>query len=559
FPKKTRRDIQIIPTAISADQINPPDVIAIVAASAAVTISDIPFGGPIGAVRVGYVDGQYVVNPTFEQIKLASMDIIVAGTTEGITMVEGGAREVSEDVMLGAIDCAHKVIKDLCKIQLELREQAGKPKFAIVDTTDDEIPCKEDIVKFAFPKMKEACFVIGKQIRMAAIKKIKAEVLEKFTESIPEGKEKAVGAIFEEMEVAIVRSSIINDNKRTDLRKPDQIRPIACEIDFLPRTHGSALFTRGETQSLSVSTLGTIFDEQIMDDIEGDTRKTFMLHYNFPPFSVGETGRMGAGRREIGHGHLAERALAGVLPEKAAFPYTIRIVSEILESNGSSSMATVCAGSLSLCNAGVPIKGPVAGIAMGLITEGDRFVVLSDILGEEDHLGDMDFKVAGTKDGITAFQMDIKIAGVNPEIMKKALEQAKAGRLHILGIMNQTIAEPRTEISELAPKIITMKVEQDKIGAVIGPGGKMIKGITEKTGADVNIENDGTVTIFCKSRDGAIKAQDIIKGIVEEPEVGKIYVGTVKRIMDFGAFIEILPGKEGLCHVSKLSRQRIES
>ncbi|MBN1524395.1 MAG: polyribonucleotide nucleotidyltransferase [Spirochaetales bacterium] len=559
FDKKLRRDIQIVPTVISADQINPPDTLAMVAASAAVTISDIPFDGPVGAVRVAYLDGAFLVNPTFEEIEKSELDIVVSGTADGITMVEGGGNEVSEELMLGAIEEAHKVIKELCAIQLELKKLAGKEKFELKAKEEEPMAVLEEIKAFAEPKLKEACFVIGKHIRMNAIKVIEQEVFEKYAEQIPEGREKAVKELLHDLEVVIVRTSILENKKRTDNRNPEDIRPITCEIDVLPRTHGSALFTRGETQALATSTLGTIFDEQIMDDIEGDTRKKFMLHYNFPPFSVGETGRLGAGRREIGHGHLAERALKAVLPEKTEFPYTLRIVSEVLESNGSSSMATVCAGTLSMLNAGIPLKGPVAGIAMGLISDGGRYVVLSDILGEEDHLGDMDFKVAGTEKGITAFQMDIKIAGVDAEIMTKALSQAKEGRMHILGIMNDTIKEPAEEISEHAPKIMTLKVEQDKIGAVIGPGGKVIKSITEKTGADVNIDNDGTVTIFCKKRDGALAAQDMIKGIVAEPEIGAIYVGTVKRIMDFGAFIEFMPGKEGLCHVSKLSRQRIDS
>jgi polyribonucleotide nucleotidyltransferase len=361
------------------------------------------------------------------------------------------------------------------------------------------------------------------------------------------------------MESKIVRESIIKNKIRSDGRTPEEIRPITCEVDVLNRTHGSALFTRGETQALAVATLGTVYDEKILDDIDGDTRKTFMLHYNFPPFSVGETGRLGAKRREIGHGHLAERALEGVLPSKDVFPYTIRIVSEVLESNGSSSMATVCGGTLSLLNTGVPIKKSVAGIAMGLVKENDDFVILSDILGEEDHLGDMDFKVAGTEDGITAFQMDIKIDSVDRNILEKALAQAKQGRLHILSIMNKTIQEPRDNVSEYAPKIIVMHINPEKIGMVIGPGGKMIRSISEKYDSTINIENDGMVTVYCKNRDGAEKTQQEIEGLVEEPEVGKIYNGKVKRITDFGAFIEFLPGKEGLCHISKISTRHVRN
>jgi polyribonucleotide nucleotidyltransferase len=365
--------------------------------------------------------------------------------------------------------------------------------------------------------------------------------------------------LLEELESTIVRRSILDRKVRTDGRAPDEIRPISCEVDVLARTHGSALFTRGETQALAVTTLGTVFDEQMLDDIEGDARKVFMLHYNFPPFSVGETGRLGPNRRAIGHGHLAERSLAAVIPSKEVFPYTIRLVSEILESNGSSSMATVCGSALSLLNAGVPIRKSVAGIAMGLVKEGQDYVVLSDILGEEDHLGDMDFKVAGTSEGITGFQMDIKIAGVEARIMSQALEQAKKGRLHILKVMNETIAEPRDSISEFAPKIINFKIDPDKIGAVIGPGGKTIKGITERTGATINVENDGMVSIYSREKTMAEEAEAAIKGLVEEPEVGRWYTGTVRRIMDFGAFVEFLPGKEGLVHISRLAEGHVRN
>lgn len=559
FPKTLRRDLQIIPTAISADQINPPDIIAMNAASAAVTISDIPFSGPIGAVRIGFDGNNFLVNPTFAEIENCLLDIVVAGTAEGITMVEGGAKEVSEEVMLQAIAEAHTIIKELCRLQEELKELAGKEKFNVAETVAERLPIEEEIISWAWPRMKEACFVLGKQKRQLALKKLREDVISQFQEKISDGQVKRLDELLTEIEYKIVRQSILEENRRTDNRRPEEIRPISCEVGVLPRTHGSALFTRGETQALAVTTLGTVFDEQIMDDIEGDTRKAFMLHYNFPPFSVGETGKLTASRREIGHGHLAERSLESVLPPKEQFPYTIRVVSEILESNGSSSMATVCAGSLSLLSAGVPLKKQVAGIAMGLISESGKYVILSDILGEEDHLGDMDFKVAGTCDGITGFQMDIKISGVDYEILAKALAQAKEGRHKILEIMNQTLPTPRGEISELAPKIISLNIEPDKIGQVIGPGGKNIKGISEATGAEINIESDGKVTIYCRQRDGALKAEEMIRGIVEEPEVGKIYTGKVKRITDFGAFVEILPGKEGLCHISKLSRQHVTS
>lgn len=559
FDKGFGREIQVVPTTISTDQINPPDMIAMVAASAAVTISDIPFAGPVAAVRVGLCDGQYVINPTFQQVESATIDIIVAGTSDGITMVEGGAKEVSEEVMLKAIETAEPVIRELCRAQVELAKIAGKQKLAIKEVEKDT-SFVEPIRAFAYDKLKEACFVIGKHIRGKAIKDVYAQTMEKFSDIIDESNKKAVDALFEQMEYEIVRTSILEEGKRTDGRGVEDIRPITCEIGVLPRTHGSALFTRGETQSLAVTTLGTVYDEQMHDNIDGDKHySNFMLHYNFPPFSVGETGRLSTGRREIGHGHLAQRALEAVLPQKDKFPYTIRIVSEILESNGSSSMASVCGGSLSLLSAGVKLKKPVAGIAMGLISTEEKAVILSDILGEEDHLGDMDFKVTGTEDGITAFQMDIKIAGVSSELMYKAMQQAKRGRLHILSIMNEVISKPNEDLSTYAPRIEMVHVAEDKIGAVIGPGGKNIKGIAERSGAEINIDNDGKVTIYGKDKASAEAAKRLVLSVVEEPEVGRIYQGTVKRIMDFGAFIEILPGKEGLCHISKLSKKRVNS
>jgi polyribonucleotide nucleotidyltransferase len=401
-------------------------------------------------------------------------------------------------------------------------------------------------------------FVSGKFERREACDEIKRSLEAKHAENLADPiQKKLFDALFEDMEYTILRTAILEKGRRVDGRGTEDIREITCDIGVLPRPHGSAVFTRGETQSLGVATLGTVFDEQVYDDIEGDRRENFILHYNFPPFSVGEVGRMGTGRREIGHGYLARRSLEPMVPSREAFPYTVRVVSEILESNGSSSMASVCSGTLSMLHAGVPMKRPVAGIAMGLITEGSKYAVLSDILGEEDHLGDMDFKVAGTEQGITGFQMDIKIAGVSTEIMQKALDQAKRGRLHILGIMNKTISKPSAEISKYAPRIEVMKIETDKIGALIGPGGKNIKAISEKYQVTINTENDGTVTIYGKNAKCALDAKDAVKGIVEDPEVGRIYDGVVKRIMDFGAFVEILPGKEGLCHISKLSRQRI--
>jgi polyribonucleotide nucleotidyltransferase len=558
FSKKFKRDIQVIPTVVSTDQVNPPDVLAMVAASAAVSVSDIPFAGPVGAVRLGYVDGQFLVNPTYDQIERSSLEIVVAGTEEGITMVEGGAGEVSEDILVQAVDIAHQTIREICRAQKELVKAAGKEKLALPEETVVLDPAlREELLGWARPLMEQACFVPGKHNRSKAIKDLHKAAVERFAERVPEELHRHIGAELEELEYSVVRASILERKVRTDGRGPEEIRPITCEVDFLSRTHGSALFTRGETQALVVTTLGTVFDEQIMDDIEGDSRKAFMLHYNFPPFSVGETGRLAPSRREIGHGNLAERSLRAVMPDKDAFPYTIRVVSEVLESNGSSSMATVCGCTLSLLNAGVPISKSVAGIAMGLVTEGSNYVVLSDILGEEDHLGDMDFKVAGTVDGITGFQMDIKIGGVDKQTLSEALDQARRGRLHILEIMGSTIQEPRDSISDYAPKIISIKIDPDKIGAVIGPGGKTIKGMTERTGATINVDNDGTVTIYSREKTKAEEAQAMIQEIVAEPEVGKWYDGTVRRIMDFGAFIEFLPGKEGLCHISRMSEGHV--
>lgn len=564
FDKAFGREIQVVPTVVSTDQINTPDIIAINAASAAVTISDIPFDGPIAAVRMAKVDGKYIVNPTFKQIEEAELEIVVAGTLVGITMVEGGAHEVSEQDMLDAIALAHPVIKDICNCQLELKKLAGKEKLPVF-TVEEDLTWMAPVKEFATGLVKKASFVIGKMNRYAALDAAHKEVEEKFADLIAEDDKRKgqIAALYEELEYTILRSSILNDGVRTDGRKVTDIRPITCEVGVLPKTHGSALFTRGETQALATTTLGAASDAQMFDDIDGDKHfSNFMLHYNFPPYSVGECGRLGTGRREIGHGHLAYRALSAVLPTQEEFPYTIRVVSDIMESNGSSSMASVCGGCLSLMDAGVPIKKPVAGIAMGLITSGAdyaEYVVLSDILGEEDHLGDMDFKVTGTEQGITAFQMDIKIAGVTPEIMSKALSQAKDGRLHILKIMKEAISQPRTKINENAPAILSMKVDEEKIGAVIGTGGKTIKGIAAQTGAEVNIADDGTVTIYGKNNASAEAARNLVKSIIEEPEVGHIYNGTVKKVMDFGAFIEILPGKEGLCHISKLDVKRVNN
>jgi polyribonucleotide nucleotidyltransferase len=558
FSKAFGRDIQVVPTVVGTDQVNPPDIVAINAASAAVTLSDIPFDGPIGAVRVGYVDGELIINPTYEQLETSTLDIIVAGTQDGITMVEGGAEQVPEDLLIDAIDKARPIILELCRVQVEMRLAVGKEKLPMPDNKIT-LDVADEARAMTTPKMEVACFVKGKFERYAAIKVVVGEVHEALADRIPEEQEKAFRALMEDIEQEVVRKSIVDRKIRTDGRAPDAIRPITCETGVLQRTHGSALFTRGETQALAVTTLGTNRDEQILDNIQEDGRDAFMLHYNFPPFSVGETGRMGTGRREIGHGHLARRALEPVLPKKEDFPYTLRLVSEILESNGSSSMATVCGGTLSMMDAGVPIKKPVAGIAMGLVKEDDKFVVLSDILGEEDHLGDMDFKVTGTEDGITAFQMDIKIKNIDTDTMRIALEQARKGRMHILGIMNDALGTPRDELSVYAPRIVSFSVDPEKIGALIGPGGKTIRSISEKHSVEINIENDGTVTVYCRDAMAAEAAKGSLLQLLEEPEVGKTYDGVVRRIVDFGAFVEYLPGRDGLVHISKMAPHRVES
>ena len=559
FEPSFGHELQIVPTCVSADGEHTQDILAVLAASAATCISDIPFHGPVAACRVGFLDGKYVINPTFKQIEEADMEIVVAGTKDGFTMVEGGANEVSEEVMLGALAEAEKFIKEMCLLQEELVKKAGKEKLPL-NPLDVTLENAQAIEEEATPLLKEACFQDGKQNRGIAIAKVQNQLAEKYAEQLSDPiQAKLFCSLMDDIQYKLLRKSILDDGVRIDGRKCDEIRPISCEINVLPMPHGSALFTRGETQSLAVCTLGTAMDEQTYDDIDGDRSEHFILHYNFPPYSVGETGKLTTGRREIGHGNLARRSLAPMVPSREEFPYTIRVVSEIMESNGSSSQASTCGGCLSMLAAGVPMKKMVAGIAMGLITEGEhyeRYKILSDILGEEDHLGDMDFKVAGTEDGITGFQMDIKIPGVTTEIMKNALEQARVGRMHILGKMKECIDKP-APLSPRAPQILTMKIPVDKIGALIGPGGKNVKALCTQYGVTINTDDDGTVTIYGKTGIAAEAAKKAVKGITEDPEVGTIYQGTVKRIMEFGAFIEILPGKEGLCHISKLSRQRV--
>jgi polyribonucleotide nucleotidyltransferase len=557
FPKNYRNEIQVLVTTISTDQINPPDILAINGASVALGLSHIPLQKLIGAVRVGMVDGEYIINPTFDQIVEGALNLVVAGTEDAILMVEGGASEVSEEVLLEGISFAEKYIKDIVTIQKELVERIGRPKQEVEEEPYPE-GLEETIKESAWDLYKEACFIEGKMERQDALQAASEKTVAKVKEQY--GEESLIFAyeVLEALEAEIVRKSILEEGKRSDGRGLKDVRRITIELNLFPRTHGSALFTRGETQSLAITSLGTVSDEQRFDDIEGEGTKNFMLHYNFPPYSVGEVGFTGGpGRREIGHGHLAERAIAPMLPAKEVFPYTMRVVSEITESNGSSSMASVCSGTLSLLSAGVPLKDSVAGVAMGLVYDNGKYAILTDILGSEDHLGDMDFKVAGTRKGITAFQMDIKISGISKEIMKEALEQAREGRIFILDQMAQVIERPVDSLSTYAPKILSIKVKPEKIGVIIGPGGKTIRSIIEKTGADVNVEDDGTATVSSKDGEAAQKALEMIKELTAEVEVGKIYEGRVKKIMDFGAFIEVLPGKEGLCHISQLDFARV--
>jgi polyribonucleotide nucleotidyltransferase len=556
FPKDFINEVQVIIYVLSADQKNQHDVIAINAASGALAVSGIPFHGPVGAVRVGRVKGQWIVNPTFAEDDESDIDVVVAGTRTAVTMIEGSAKNISEDDMIAAVEFAHGYIKKICETQEELaravnRKPIAYTPFVIDEKLKAEIKSRyhDEIGRLSRHTLK----LEREDAKMAIIDKAKLELAEMFPDTIGQA-----SGIIDEMDGEFIRARILEKGERADGRGLKNIRPIDIMVGILPRAHGSAVFTRGETQSLGITTLGSVDDVQRMDDIEGEGEKHFMLHYHFPPFSVGETGRHGGvGRREIGHGMLAERALEFVIPDEEVFPYTIRQVSEILESNGSSSMASVCSASLSMFNAGVPLKAAVAGIAMGLVMEGDRYAVLSDIIGLEDHLGDMDFKVAGTETGITAFQMDIKIQGITPQIMKAALEQAREGRLHILGIMKQILPQPEKKLSPYAPLIKTIKINPEKIGAVIGPGGKVIRQIIEETGADINVEDDGSVTLTGPSQESVNKAEEYIMGLTEEVEINKIYEGTVRRIFDFGAMVEILPGKEGLVHISKLDTKRV--
>jgi polyribonucleotide nucleotidyltransferase len=557
FPEGFRHEIQIAANVLSSDQQNDSDVLGVTGASAALMVSDIPFPEPVSAVRVGHKDGQFLLNPTFAELNESELDMVVAGTDSSIVMVEGGAREVPESVIVDALRFAHTNIVALNRLQHELRQRAGKPKRTIVTPTRDE--ALERAIDQAFgDRVRQANAIPYKEERQAALDKIRDEALVKFAEQFPNST-KQIHEILEHIESTDLRRMILKDGRRADGRGLDDIRPITCEVGVLPRTHGSALFTRGQTQSLVVTTLGTKVDEQRVEELEGQTWKSYMLHYNFPPFSVGEVRPMrGPGRREIGHGALAERAIEPLIPSDIDFPYTVRVVSDILESNGSSSMATVCGGSLSLMDAGVPIKTHVAGIAMGLIKEGNDVAILTDILGVEDHLGDMDFKVTGTRAGVTAFQMDIKISGLSFEIMAKALEKARVARMHVLEKMEAAIAAPRAALSPYAPRIYIMMIDPDKIREVIGPGGKMIKKISAETGTQIDIEDTGEVRIAAMSGADGDRAREIIRSIVEDPEIGRVYQGIVRRVVPFGAFVEISPGKDGLVHISELEPHRVE-
>jgi polyribonucleotide nucleotidyltransferase len=564
FPKEYHNDTQIISSLLSSDLENEGDFLGIIGASAALLISDIPYHIPIGAVRVAKIDSQFVINPLLSEQDNADLNLIVAGTKDSIMMMEGGAKEISNEDFIAALEFAHPEIIKIIALQEELTKAAGKPKVEL----DELIPIAEiekvkEIEKIVIKKVgnqvHEAHNILDKQERNNAVLEIINKIAEELEGKFPDCKSKVL-EIIDDIARTDMRQRILENGIRLDSRTATEIRPISCATSILPRTHGSALFTRGQTQCLAVTTLGTKSDEQIVEDIERQETKSFMLHYNFPGFSTGEVRPVrGPGRREIGHGALAERAIEAVLPIGDSFPYTIRVVADILESNGSSSMATVCSSSLSLMDAGVPIKNAVAGISIGLVKEGDKYVLLSDIIGSEDHYGDMDFKIAGTKNGITAIQLDLKIIGVPISILKEAVEQATKVRHEILGIMSKTIESPRSSISQYAPKIVAFKIKKEKIGEVIGPGGKIIRKILEETGAEIDIDDDGKVTISAPSDEQLSKARARVLEITEEVEVGKIYTGTVRRITNFGAFVEILPGKEGLVHISQLAQNRVKN
>ncbi len=557
FPKGFRNDVQIVATVLSVEQDNAPELAAMIGASAALTVSDIPFMGPIAGVRVGRVNDEFVINPTEEQRKVSTLNLTVAGSKDAVMMVEAGANELPEDVILDAILYGHKEIQRIAAWQEEIQQACGKEKREVkLFTVPEEL--EKAISDYAKDRLDEATRNPDKLDRDAHIADINADVMEHFLVDYPE-MDKEIAMALHDLEKSIVRHMITHEKIRPDGREVEEVRPVSCEVGLLPRTHGSGLFTRGQTQVLTVTTLGSLGDEQIIDGLGPETKKHYIHHYNFPGYSVGEAKPIRSpGRREIGHGALAERALVPVIPSTEEFPYTIRLVSEILESNGSSSMGSVCGSTLSLMNAGVPIKRPVSGVAMGLVKEGDAYTILTDIQGMEDALGDMDFKVAGTTEGVTAIQMDIKVAGIDRNILSSALQQAKRGRAFILGKMLECIAEPAADLSPYAPRVETIKIKVDKIRDVIGTGGKVVKKIIDETGVEIDIHEDGNIFISSVDAEGMKKAKQMIEDIVREVEVGEIYTGKVTRLMKFGAFVEVLPGKEGLCHISQLSNHRVE-
>jgi polyribonucleotide nucleotidyltransferase len=556
FPKGFYNEVQVITQVFSLDPEVPADILSITAASAALCLSEIPFNGPVGSVRMGKIDGQLVLNPSYAALEKSSLDLIIAGTENAVLMIEGVSKFVTEDEMVEAVGVAHNHIKKICQVQKQMMREINASKFSF---EAKEIPSdvKNWVKEKALNSLADACFIADKLARNGALEDVKTMVLNDIPEEEKE-KRNQVSQELHDLEKEIVRKAIIEEGKRVDARGLKDVRNIDIRLGLLPRAHGSALFTRGQTQSLGVVTLGTVSDVQKTDDLEGEASKSFMLHYNFPPFSVGEVKNLSTGRREIGHGNLAERSLENIVPDNKDFPYTIRVVSDILESNGSSSMASVCSGCLAMAQAGVPIKGTVAGVAMGLIFENeDKYAILTDISGTEDHLGDMDFKVAGTQDGITAFQMDIKIEGITLPIMKNALAQAKEARLFILEKMTHAIPKPANDLSEYAPRITTVQIDQEKIGELIGPGGRKIRAIIEESKAEINVDDAGVVTVAANNQAHSLRAIELIRAATEEVRVGKIYEGKVKKVMEYGAFIEIGPGKEGLCHISKLDKQRV--
>ena len=560
FPEGFRSETQVIAMVLSADTDNDPDVISIVGASSALYLSDIPFYNPLGAVRVGHVDGQFIINPTYAEKRSSLLNIVVVGTEKAIVMVEAGGLEVSEEMVNEAIQFGHDAVKKIVAALKELYNRMGIQKRKVEPLPDQSALLQE--VESKWRKRLEEALDTSRQSKLESQRRVE-DLRNELLASYPAGEEetaKAAAGLLHSVEERIFREDLLKHHRRPDHRAQDEIRAVSCEVGFLPRTHGSSLFTRGETQALVTATLGTSEDVQRLDTIEGDTHKRFMLHYNFPPFSVGEVRFMrGPGRREIGHGALAERALVNMIPDEETFPYTLRVVSDILESNGSSSMATVCGASLALMDAGVPLKAPVAGVAMGLVMEGDQYAILTDIAGAEDHFGDMDFKVTGTSRGITALQMDIKVEGITPAIMAEALEQARKARLFILGKMLETLPEPRKDISPYAPRIFTIKISTDKIRDVIGPGGKTIRSIIERTGVKINVEDDGRINIASSDENSAQQAIQIIQDLTAEAEVGKTYLGKVVRLAEFGAFVEIIPGTDGLLHISEVAEHRIKS